>query len=178
MTDIIVAPFSNSDIRDWPADSYSALVGLLAHACPDDVVHVTGTRSQWSRVAEIVRAHDAGRVANDCGRWEWGELVARIRAASCVIGNNSGIAHISGYLGTPTVCVFGGSHQRLEWRPLGPHVVTLSRVIACSPCHLDHHGFCNYGKACLRDIAPEEVAEAAFRVMRDRAARQVLQEAL
>ena len=80
--------------------------------------------------------------------------------ARCVIGNNSGIVHLGGHFGVPTVCVFGGSHQRGEWHARGVSVVTVSRTIGCSPCQLDHGGVSPYGKACLREIAPEEVADA------------------
>jgi len=44
------------------------------------------------------------------------------------------------------------------------HVVVLSRVIGCSPCHLDHRHLSPYGKACLRDIAPSEVRDAVLLV--------------
>ena len=161
MSDIIVAPFSNSSIRDWPMEHYRDLVGLLLE---DEeltgTVRVIGTTGQRLGACEIVRRYPADRVVNECGRLAWGKVLVMLRAAACVIGNNSGIAHVSGHYGTPTVCVFGGSHQRLEWRPRGPHMVVLSRLIGCSPCHLDHRGASPYGKACLWDIQPEEVRDA------------------
>ena len=165
MSDIIVAPFSNSAIRDWPAPHYAALIGLL---CARDVaatIRVVGTRNQWIGACEIVRDHDPARVVNECGRMSWPDVVAALRAARCVVANNSGVSHLAAHFGTPTVCVFGGSHQRREWRPLGRNVVLLSRVIGCSPCHLDHHGVSPYRKACLSDIDPAAVANAVATAM-------------
>lgn len=173
MSAIIVAPFSNSDIRDWPPAHFVSLIGhLIARWQDGGTIRVIGTRTQWLRACEIVRPFDATRVSNDCGRFTWGEIVEELKTAACVIGNNSGIAHLAGHLGVPTVSVFGGSHQRLEWRPLGFNVVVVSRSIGCSPCQLDHGQTSPYGKACLRQIAPDTVADAAFAVMeRVRAAR-------
>jgi ADP-heptose:LPS heptosyltransferase len=170
MNDIILAPFSNSSIRDWPAEHYRDLIGLLLEE-PEitGTIRVIGTPGQRLGVCEIVRPHPADRVVNESGRLAWPDVLATLRSAGCVVGNNSGIAHVSGYYGTPTVCVFGGSHQRLEWRPRGPNMIVLSRAIACSPCHLDHGSSSPFGKACLWEIEPREVRDA---VLLARAGRQ------
>lgn len=165
MSAIVVAPFSNDDIRDWPADHYVALVGRLLAGHPGSTVRIVGAPGQRLRACEIVRSFDPDRVANDCGRAAWPETVARLRSAACVIGNNSGIAHLAARLGAPTVCVFGGSHQRREWRPLGFDVVVVSRAIACSPCHRHRAASCPHDLACLREIAPAAVAAAADAIM-------------
>ena len=166
MSDIVVAPFSNSDIRDWPAGHYATLLGLLLERVPEEMrIRVVGTPGQRLRVNEIVRHHPAPRVANECGRLGWPELIEELRRAACVIGNNSGVAHLSGSFGVPTVCIFGGSHQRNEWRPLGASVMLVTRAIGCSPCQLDHNAWSPYDKACLRQIVPATVADAAMMIM-------------
>lgn len=163
---IIVSPFSNSTMRDWPPEHFRELIALLLPAIgEDEVIRVIGTRSQRARAYEIVQDFPADRVVNDCGTMPWDDVLALLRTASCVIGNNSGIAHLGGMYGAPTVCVFGGSHQRSEWRPLGDNVIVVSRALGCSPCHLDHNMTCHYDKLCLREIAPLTVAEAALLAM-------------
>lgn len=167
MTDIVVAPFSNSPIRDWPAEHFAELIGLLRArgAADGGRIQVIGTPNQRLAACEIVRYHPADHVVNQCGRMAWDAVLAVLDAARCVIGNNSGIAHLAGSMGTPTVCIFGGSHNRAEWRPRGGNVVLLSRTIGCSPCQLDHGHASPYRKACLRDIAPATVADAAMMIM-------------
>lgn len=164
MSDIVIAPFSNGDIRDWQPAHFSSLIGLLLDRW-DGVIRVVGTRSQATRAAAIVRPYDATRVISECGRLAWDEVVALIRSAGCVIGNNSGITHLSAWFGVPTVCVFGGSHERYEWRPMGFSARTISRAIGCAPCHLHRARDCPYGKACLDRIEPTIVADAAFTAM-------------
>lgn len=166
MSDMLLSPFSNSDIRDWPSEHYASLIALLLERWHGGGrLRVIGTRGQALRACEIVRRFSAERVINECGRLSWPHAVAEIKSAACVIGNNSGIAHLAGFYGTPTVCVFGGSHQRHEWRPLGASVALVSRSIGCSPCGLDHGSGSPFGKACLHEIAPESVADAVFMIM-------------
>ena len=160
MRRIILAPFSNSDIRDWPAEHYAGLIEeLVLRRKVSEQIWVVGTPNQKMRGSDIVRRFDAERVVNACGRLSWPDLLSELRRASCVVGNNSGVAHLAGHYGVPTVCVFGGSHQRLEWGPRGPRLVLVSRSIACSPCGLDHGASCPFDKACLTQIEPTEVAD-------------------
>ena len=163
MSDILLAPFSNSDIRDWPPEHFAALIGCLLASGPlPGRIKLVGTAGQRLRADDIVRRYDAARVTNTCGRLSWPEVLEEVRRAACVVGNNSGVAHLAGAYGVPTVCVFGGSHSRLEWRPRGERLLLLTRAVACSPCHIDHEGGCPYDKACLRRIEPAEVAAAVL----------------
>jgi ADP-heptose:LPS heptosyltransferase len=166
MSAIVISPFSNSEIRDWPLEHFATLIGLLLERWENpDTIKVVGTRNQRLRGDQIVRAYDPRQVFNTCGRHSWPQLVEEIRAAACVVGNNSGVSHLAGFHGVPTVCVFGGSHQRLEWRPLGFSVSVVTRSIGCSPCQLDHGHRSPYDKACLRQIEPKVVADAVFATM-------------
>jgi len=173
MSEVIVAPFSNSAIRDWPATHFADLVGLMLEG-PDapERIRVVGTANQRLGANDIVRRHPADRVTNECGRMDWGSVLRAISVARCLVGNNSGLAHVAGYLGVPTVCIFGGSHQRAEWRPKGRNVVVLSRAVGCSPCQLDHGQSSYYNKACLRDISAGEVHAAALLVMQRAASHE------
>lgn len=164
MSVILVSPFANGDIRDWQPGRFSALIGLLLDRW-DGMIQVIGTRSQATRAAAIIRPYAATRVVSLCGHLASDEVADAVRDAACVIGNNSGMTHLAGWLGVPTVCVFGGSHQRIEWRPTGFSTRTLSRAIGCAPCHLHYARDCPYDKACLALIEPKAVADAAFAAM-------------
>ena len=163
MNHVVVAPFSNSDIRDWPAGHYRALIARMVREW-DGTIHVIGAPEQAIRAREVLRTFDSSRVISDCGRGSWDAALDRVRSAVCVIGNNSGIAHLAAFEGVPTICIFGGAHQRLEWQPVGRSVVTLSRAIACSPCHFHHAPHCPHGLACLDQISPDSVFETFMRL--------------
>jgi ADP-heptose:LPS heptosyltransferase len=166
MSEILIAPLSHNPLRDWPADHYRDLIRLLLERLEGEVcISLAGSPNQRLTVSEIVRPFPADRVSNMCGL-AWEKVVRRIQGALCVIGNNSGIAHLAGHFGVPTVCIFGGSHQRTEWAPLQPNVVVLSREIGCSPCQFHRVEDCRYGTACLREITPEVVMQAVIAAMR------------
>ena len=166
MAEVLIAPFTNSAIRDWPTGHFSDLIGMLLDELDGEVrVRVIGTAGQRLGACDIVRPHSSERVSNECGRLAWPALLSALSGATCVIGNNSGITHVAGSYGTPTVCVFGGSHERREWRPRGRNVVLVTRAIGCSPCQLDHGDTSPYNKACLRQIEPAAVLDAAKKVI-------------
>lgn len=165
MSRIVIAPFSNNPLRDWPIAHFVSLIDLLIDRLEDYDINLIGAPNQRLAAHEIVRFFPGDRVHNRCGRLAWPAMIEQLRAADCVIGNNSGITHLSRALGVATVCIFGGSHQRSEWGPLGENALIVSRAIGCSPCHFHRVADCPYDAACLRDIAPQDVAEAALLIM-------------
>lgn len=162
MREILIAPLSHNPLRDWPARHYRSLIEILLARLPHDIaVTLVGSPTQRLILNEIARPFPADRIFNTCGL-PWETVIGRAREAACVIGNNSGLAHLAGFFGVPTICIFGGSHQRTEWAPLRPNVIVLSRAIGCSPCQYDDPQDCPYDVACLREIAPATVAETVI----------------
>jgi ADP-heptose:LPS heptosyltransferase len=169
MRHVIVAPFANNDLRDWPLGHYARMIGILV-ARGDILVEVVGTARQQPRAECLIQA--GGRVVNACGRHDWAQLASQCRDADCVVGNNSGVAHLAGRLGVAVVCVFGAAHDRAEWGPIGPRVTIVSRQMTCSPCHLPRAADCRAGLACLRDIQPHVVANVVIEALARPAAMQ------
>ncbi len=56
-----------------------------------------------------------------------------LKGAKGYIGNDSGFSHLSGYLGTPTIVLFGPTNPKI-WKPLGKRVKVLYKGLECSPC--------------------------------------------
>jgi heptosyltransferase-2 len=139
---------------------------LLDAGAGERPIHVIGMRSHILRSREIVRLLPADRVIDLCGDLNWSQMIALLRSARCIVANNSGVAHLGGYFDVPTISIFAGTHQRREWRALGRKVTVVSRAIGCAPCQLDHGQTSPYDKACLREIAPETVADAVLQAIR------------
>ncbi len=164
MKTVVVSPFSNSPIRDWPLSHYRRLVGLLIQ--DEDVrVLVVGSASQWVSANEVVRGYPADRVVNSCGYIGWSDMLDQLGEADCVIANNSGLAHAAAAMGRRTLCVFGGSHSPYEWLPRGPAVTAVTKRVECSPCGLDHEGACPFGVRCLQEIEPAQIHAECLRIL-------------
>ncbi len=162
---IVVAPVSNSDLRDWPLAHYVALVRMLVERL-DCVVLLIGSRTQAGPLAHIAQASGtAGRVANLAGRTAWSDIPDILRAADLVICNNSGVGHLAASIGAPTLAIYSASHQPQEWGPRGPRSQAMMAVVPCSPCGYDRLSECPHDHACMQGLPPEAVfAQAALRL--------------
>jgi heptosyltransferase-2 len=115
--------------------------------------------------AETCRAiaADAGpgvsSVAGETDLPALGGLVARASLAVC---NDSGLAHLAGALGTPTVTLYGSTSS--AWTAaLGPRVTIVQHPPVCSPCF---RRTCAIGYRCLTALSVDEVEGACRGVAR------------
>lgn len=171
---VVVSPFANERVRQWPWPHYRALIELIVRQHGHSVV-VVGTRAQRASANAMVRGLSSEMVVNACGAWSWQELVRAVDAAPYVVANNSGVAHLAASRGRWTLCVFSASHAYCEWMPRGPRVVTLVKALPCSPCSLGSER-CSNGVACMVDFQPAEVFWC-FNHARETAATLALSEA-
>ncbi len=107
---IVLMPGSGSPKKNWPAERFIELAGLLRRTRP---------------AAIILGPAEAGykRFFADCGipvlqGLELGEVAAIARMAAAFVGNDSGISHLAAATGTPGVVLFGPTDPG-RWRPLG-----------------------------------------------------------
>jgi ADP-heptose:LPS heptosyltransferase len=155
-TRIVISPLSNDPLRDWPLGSYIEVADLCVQNLKADIEFV-GTREQRTIINQHLRRRSSERYINRSGRLSWSETTSLIGAASCVIGNNSGIVHLAASQGIPTVCLFCASHSPLEWMARGPHVRVLTSLPACAPCAIGHISDCRYGRRCFVNISSDTV---------------------
>ena len=73
------------------------------------------------------------------------QLADLLEGCDLYVGNDSGISHLAGLCGAPTLAIFGPTDPRL-WRPLGPRV----RVLRGQP---------------LESLALETLLDAALRLL-------------
>jgi ADP-heptose:LPS heptosyltransferase len=159
MTTILLSPFSNSALRDWP--HYDALIGLFVDNT-DFQMTVIGAASQRVLADRLVRRHHAKRVVNTAGMLPWPEVLQRVKCADLVVANNSGVAHLAATLGAPMVCIFAASHSPDEWMPRATRSTIIVKETACSPCGLDVVENCAFGVRCLYEINAEIVFHACM----------------
>lgn len=91
------------------------------------------------------------------------ELIARLRVASAYIGNDSGVSHLAGWAGVPSVVIFGPSDPA-RWRPRGRAVKIVQPPLACSPCFEQARENCG-PEDCLKQTRIEDVMQAFERLV-------------
>jgi ADP-heptose:LPS heptosyltransferase len=168
---IVISPMSNSELRDWGIRNYSRLVALLLDRT-DRPITLVGSKGQYRRLDGIIEANDRNpRITNMAGITDWFGTVDIVRGAALVIANNSGVAHLAASCHTPTLAVYSGSHQPQEWGPRGNNVRAVMALVPCSPCGFDKLEECPNDHLCIRQIAPETIADQALAMLSDIASR-------
>ena len=95
------------------------------------------------------------------GRTSLAELASVLLAAEVFVGNDSGVMHLAGALGVPTVGLFGSTNP--DWTaPLGP----ATRVLAADgfPCRPCYRRTCNQDRFCLDTLGADAVLAAVAAV--------------
>jgi ADP-heptose:LPS heptosyltransferase len=113
---VVVHPGAGKLPNLWPVEHFAATLAVLRDDLDARIVVTEGPR-------------DASIVAALCGlipaaaRWRapLGSTMGLLHAADVVLSNDTGIAHVAGALGRPTVVVFGPTDVQ-RWKPPGEHV--------------------------------------------------------
>jgi ADP-heptose:LPS heptosyltransferase len=156
---IIVAPASNSELRDWPANRFGQLVARLARlGSPISILGRPDNADVLS--ATVASAMAAGATAG--GMTVHSDLadqafIDHLAGARLVVSNNSGTGHVAARLGVPTLGIYTASHLPDVWGFRGPRVSMLVSNIACGGCGLDRVRHCPQGVRCKYEIEPEDV---------------------
>ena len=165
---IVVAPFSDSTVRDWPFAHYAALIRLLVEQldCQVRVIGAPAQAKQAAALMDLLRdGVAAGRVSNAAGMTQWSEVPAVVKAADLVICNNSGIAHQAASLGARTLAIYSASHQPQEWGPRGSRSRAIMMDVQCSPCGWERIEDCSNEHRCMQMITPELVVNQVKRLL-------------
>lgn len=139
--------------KRWPAERFIELGRrLAARGLRTLVCGADGERDVCERVAVEI-GPPARSLAGHTSLTVQAALCSEARAVVC---NDSGLAHLGGAVGAPTVTVFGSTSS--AWTaPLGPRVRVVQRAPACSPCFQRR---CRIGTPCLTGVGAEHVARA------------------
>lgn len=156
---VVVLPGSSMPEKCWGADRFSSVSRHLEEE--GYKVVVVGGREDHADGELIAGA--AG--LNLAGKTTLPETAAVLARSRLVICGDSGVLHIAAGLGVPTVSLFGPSSE-VKWAPRGDNHVVLNRHVPCSPC--SRFGTippCPINVRCMKEITPEEVVEAARRLL-------------
>ncbi|MBI5443985.1 MAG: glycosyltransferase family 9 protein [Deltaproteobacteria bacterium] len=156
---LLLHPGSGDAKKNLPANVWAAVVRGVRERARTPVVLLLGPaeeeRGGWEALREV-----ADEVA-PCGTLPG--LLRLLGGARLCLGNDSGVSHLSGALGIPTVAFFGPSDPSL-WRPLGAAVRIVSAVLPCAPCTAGGPIPCP-APSCLSAAAAGELAATALSLL-------------
>jgi heptosyltransferase-2 len=112
-------------------------------------------------VASSVRQFASHPLRNIAGRTTLKEAIALIARCSLFISNDSGLMHVAGALGIPTIAIFGSTNP-ITTSPVGDRSVVITKAVDCSPCLKKT---CPTDFRCMDLITADEVYNAAKKLL-------------
>jgi hypothetical protein len=151
---VLLCPFSTERTREYSTQHWLSLVNLLHNAgYKVAIVHNDPSRIQPFRGLTMIGGATAEMVAG-----------AMLNAV-CVIGTDSGLAHLGGILRCPTI-VLGGSTPAGQIFGCYPRVKILQGKLDCSGCCNNYPADerCRMSCGNLQSIQPKEILEEVDRI--------------
>lgn len=157
-----VASFAHAAKR-WELERFAAVFDELAARRGLPVV-LLGSAAEKSVNGEAAGLAKKARVFDLSGATSLPEALGILADAALFLGNDSGLAHLAGAAGTPSVVVFGPTDPeatrpwdgpRGDGRPV--RLAIARRRTLCAPCRF---AVCPIDHACMEGIPPADVLAA------------------
>jgi len=158
-----VHPGARWEAKRWEAKSFAQVCDRLLESgrkClllgdEEDMPFVQEIVGRMSRVPTVL--------AGELGLRALAAVIQRCRVLLC---NDSGPMHVATAVGTPVVAIFGPTHPKLGFAPVGEHDVVLTANLPCSPCSLHGEKACKFShRRCMEAILPDRVVAEVERLV-------------
>ncbi len=139
-------------LKRWGATRY-AVLGQKLHAAGLKKIVILGGPDEAEECDAIARLCEDYAV-NLCGKTEILDLLPICENARCIVGNDTGTAHLVAATQTPMLVIFGPTDPRRAM-PIGHHVVALQVDVADMPCLNCYCQKACAHQSCMTAITPE-----------------------
>jgi len=145
-------------LKRWGVAHYAVLARALREAGVDRIA-IIGGPDEVEDCAAIAEQGGEG-VINLNGQTSIPEIVPLAEGACCIVGNDTGAAHVASCAGRPLLVICGATDPR-RVRPIGAHVQALQWSGPCINCY---RKTCNYlpELACMQAVSVATVADWAL----------------
>lgn len=122
-----IHPGSLGENKCWPAASFAAVISQLVRLQQPVLLLAGPTDTEiLKNVQKHLSVPPKSGLLTILQNAPLLEVAQRLQQCKRFLGNDSGISHLAGMLGVPTLVLFGPSNP-IWWRPLGPTVEVLQR---------------------------------------------------
>ena len=123
---VVLHPGSGSFKKNPPLELFLKIQFFLEKR-GYSVVYFQGIAENWleNKVKPVFKSKDLGK--------DIVEIAKHLKTACLFIGNDSGISHLSSYLGVKTFLFFGPTDSVI-WKPIGKDYQIISGNFKCAPC--------------------------------------------
>ncbi len=155
-TIIVVAPGARSHTKRWGQDKFMEVIPSLIREFGAKII-LAGDKADAIN-NKYIAEHLGHQVLDLSARTNIAQLASLLKKSRLVITNDSAILHIAGYLGIPTLAIFGPTNE-IKYGPWPGISSIVKKDIFCRPCEKAQ---CKFGTLkCLQLIGTEDVLKQA-----------------
>ncbi len=167
----VLVPGAGTSCRRWPVENYRELAELIYKETGWEGIVCGASGEEF--LGSYLEESKTAVIQNWIGKTSLPELIAIIKRAKLVIGNETGAVHIAAAVSTPSVCILGGGHfGRFIPCPVNietnkPKPIAVFHKMDCFNCNWK----CIYGIAsnkvfpCLIDVSVDSVWNAVKNIL-------------
>jgi len=160
---IVLNTGGNWNLKQWPPESFAAVIRLLAQEASLPVrIVVSGAPKDLERVQRIQNLAAGTPCTILAGQTSLPQVFALMERANLVISADSGPLHIASSVGTATIAIFGPTRPEITGPRGEGSSVVLQKDLDCNrrACYrLD----CPENR-CMKSVTPQEVVREAVRI--------------
>jgi heptosyltransferase-3 len=158
---ILIHPGSGSPKKNWPLPLFIE-VGNKLKSMALKPEFILGP-AEYHLLDELNRINGEVRIIDDLI-----VLAKELGKSTAFVGNDSGVSHLSAFLGLPTVVIFGPSDPK-RWAPMGTSVRivgpdTRNEGLECKPCFENPDESCDT-RDCMINLSPSRVLNALIEMI-------------
>jgi len=162
-----MAPGARWSAKKWNKEKFAEVVKMLVQGHPLNVV-LFGDKNDINTISwiteELSRKWDSNRKPKviQVIDFPFNQVAGVLRMCEVLVTNDSGLMHLASFLKVPVVAIFGPTHPKLGFSPLGQDSIGITVNEKCSPCSLHGKRECHRKERyCMDRISPEGVAKKA-----------------
>ena len=145
--------------KKWLPELFSATADRLIDATGAQTILFGSSNDRESTAA--VEKNARHRLIDIAGKTDLKEAMALIAHCTLFLSNDSGLMHVAGALGIPTIAIFGSTNPATT-SPVGEKSVVIHHDVPCSPCL---KSVCPTDFRCMEMIGVDEVYAAARKLL-------------
>jgi ADP-heptose:LPS heptosyltransferase len=102
----VIFPGASERLRMWPEEKFAKLASIIVSK---GITPIICGKSLEMEIAKRIKAVESNSIIM-CNETDIWTLASILKQSIFYVGNDTGIAHLSAAVGTPTICIIGGGH--------------------------------------------------------------------
>lgn len=150
---LIFHPYSGNPLKHWTENKWRLLAESFVKSAYT-IIFTGGSEKERSSIENLIRGLD--NTLNLANNLSFEELKILVLSSSTVVSVDTMIGHLAATYNIPTITLFSGIADPLQWKPSSKKNISLNTPTNCFPCFKKNG--CSFMN-CIKEISVEDVLE-------------------